>query len=500
MGDDGCTIIIRMLVPGAILTFDPIGLLQCPHCAGRFLGRHGALTCEQCGQAVPQHESIIDFVQDSVRSTLDDIDYDTFYRISEPAARSVIKHMTASAGDLWPPSLGRAIEVGAGTGGATMGISALATFEHLVVTDISYKMLRLCQRNLQAANLLRPRDMTFVTYGATQKCFRPASFDTAIGSAVLHHITDVGAFLADLADILTPAGAAFFVEPCLPFHRAVVATLADIVAGLIRGGVAYDDPGIIRMCNWMAEIRCNLLHQGDLEFLAAREDKHMFGREGIEALAHSAGFPQAVALPFGPDPSGETTLRVYLGQCDIELQMIDRVCALLPVHAPRHMAGLDPGDQAPSYLLCFSKAETSFPQLRPRNSNALAETRTAPPLPIVHCYVTLQILEVAEQTSITIDGWCFSHADLAWLVADMDGASWKFPIWLPRPDVQAAMNIDGDAPTVNVVCSGASGGIAVDRTTDAFHVDVAVMTVDGIVVPLGRAAMTRQDATVTIAR
>jgi ubiquinone/menaquinone biosynthesis C-methylase UbiE len=474
------------------------GVLQCPRCAGELVDRANALLCGTCGTTVPCADGIIDFVQDSARSTLDDIDYDQFYRITEVAARQVIENMAASAGALWPGSLGRVLEIGAGTGGATMGLAALAQFQHLVVTDISSKMLGLCQRNLKAAGLLRPQDMTFVTYGATQKCFQPGSFDTAIGSAVLHHITDVEAFLADLAQTLTATGVAFFIEPSLPFHRAIAGMLADTIAALIRDGVPYDHPGIIRACNWTAETRCNLLHQGDLEFLATREDKHMFDRDEIAAVARRAGFAHSAAMVGGLDPFGEQTIRTYLTQSEVEETMIGRICAELPTHWRRHMALLNPDDRTPSYVLCFSKAASPHQPL-PSTLSRTPSPQVAAEPPAIRCYLTARYQENESQPSVMVDGWCFSHADLAWLIVEHDGRTQKFPIWLPRPDVQAIINAAGEMPSLNVLCSGTLGRLAIEPRT-AVHIEVRVGTVDGMEVPLGCVTLTRQTPELCIVR
>jgi SAM-dependent methyltransferase len=221
-------------------------LLQCPHCAAKLSIAADALICSRCGDRVPIEDGIIDVVRGSLRTKLDDLDYDAFYRVNKDASLAQASTLIDQAGAWWPTTLGRTLEVGAGTGGATMGLAAKAAMSGLVVTDVSPKMLRLCQRNLQNAGLLR-RDMMFVTYGATRSCFQSGSFDTVIGSAVLHHIADFKSFLAEVSKLLKPNGRAFFIEPALPFHRGLIAALADIIAELTRDGIAFDDPGVIRI-------------------------------------------------------------------------------------------------------------------------------------------------------------------------------------------------------------------------------------------------------------
>ena len=453
------------------LKFDPIDVLQCPQCEGPLRRETVALVCEGCGNQTPYRDGIIDFVQDSARTKLDDIDYDQFYRISEPAARQLVENMKESAIRHWPPSLGMVIEIGAGTGGATMGIAATVQFEHLVVTDISRKMLGLCQRNLRAANLLRTHDMTFVTYGTTQKCFRSSSFDSAVGSAVLHHITDVQAFLSDLARILKPSAVAFFVEPGLRFHRALAAMLSDIVADLMREGVRYDDAAIIRMCNWIAETRCNIINQGDLEFLATREDKHLFVAEDIEELGLSSGFGESFAQPFGADPTGEATLRTYLSQSGVEQAMIDRACAAIPHHSGKYMDLLGPLDKAPTYILGFIKTEGVRP------SSERESLPNAPPP--VRSYLTITRKNGGPRSVLSIGGWLVSRADVKSLVVDCGSAKLSLPVWLPRPDVQFIINEAGEIPAINALCSGVAGQIEVETAGAALDIAFHALTTDG---------------------
>jgi SAM-dependent methyltransferase len=432
----------------------PAGL-QCPKCAGDLIAANGTLRCVDCGAEFPFDDGIVDFVEGSAHTKLDDIDYNEFYRISEPAARGLIGGMQVAAGALWPTSLGRALEIGAGTGGATMGLVARSPFDHLTVTDISLKMLRLCRENLAAANLWRPDDISLVTYGATQRCFKPGSFDTCVGTAVLHHILDVRAFLADLSSFLAPRGIAFFVEPCFAFHRALVATLSEIVAALIRDGVPYDDLDIIRVCNWIAETRCNLLHQGDLEFLATREDKHMFESQRVKELARSAGFGETIPIPLSPDPTGEATTRTYLGQAGVSAAMMERICDGLSVYGADHMASLDAVDRSPSYLLYLRKAEE--------------------PAEAVRYFLSVS----ASHGEIAIKGWSYAPYDLQYLVLEQGGRTTRLPIWLPRPDVQAIMNAARAAPPANAICSGIDARIGCERGRWPLKLKLSVIDCDG---------------------
>jgi ubiquinone/menaquinone biosynthesis C-methylase UbiE len=444
-------------------------VLQCSQCAGKLSVAADGLVCFRCGDRIPVEDGIIDFVRGSSRTKLDDIDYDAFYRVNKDASLAQASTLIDQAGAWWPITLGRTLEIGAGTGGATMGLVAKAAMSDLVVTDVSSKMLRLCRRNLQNAGLLR-RDTMFVTYGATQSCFQPGSFDTAIGSAVLHHIADFKAFLAEVSKLLKPNGRAFFIEPALPFHRELVAALADIIAELTSDGIAFDDPGVVRIVNWIAEVECNIAHHECLEFLSSREDKHLFIRSEIEEIAGAAGFARVAVIPFGIDPTGEPTLRTYLNLCQIDQTLVDRVCQVLPHCWTKYLSQLKPEDCSPSYLFCF------------QNGSSMQQGKWEP-----RFHFNLE----RSDKGVKIEGWCMASAPLAWVLAEAAGQTHKLPIWRPRPDVQARANRDAPYPAVNALCSGVSEEIECPKIAMVPEIILSAVTTTGVRLPLGRFSVGR---------
>ena len=447
-------------------------ILQCPHCAAKLSVAADALVCSRCGDRVPVEDGIIDFVRGSSRTKLDDLDYDAFYRVNKDASLAQTSTLIDQAGAWWPTTLGRTLEIGAGTGGATMGLVAKAAMSDLVVTDISPKMLRLCQRNLQNAGLLRG-DIMFVTYGATESCFQSGSFDTVIGNAVLHHIADFKAFLAEVSKLLKPNGRAFFIEPALPFHRELIAALADIIAELTSAGIAFDDPGVARIVNWIAEVSCNIAHHGCLEFLSTREDKHLFIRSEIEEIAGTAGFTRVAIIPFDIDPTGEPTLRSYLHLCGIDQPLVDRVCQILPHYGPKYLSQLKPEDQSASYLLCFV------------NGIAMQQDKWEPRF---HFNVE------RSEKGVKIDGWCMASAPLAWVIAEAVGETHKLPVWRPRPDVQAMANRDRPYPAIHALCSGVSEEIEFSGNAKVAEIVLSAVTTTGVKIPLGRFGVKKQTA------
>src|SRR5262249_27344967 len=160
--------------------------------------------------------------------------------------------------------------------------------------------------------------------------------------------------LADVHRILKSDGRAFFLEPNHRFHHALYATLADIVAFHLLKGVDPMDPDLSRMTSWICETRCNSLHSGDFEFLATREDKHMFTREDVRTLAADVGFARGEALPVNLDPIGLHTAEVYLAQCGLSAERLGELKWLMPAFRERYFDLLSPDDQSPSYVLAFT--------------------------------------------------------------------------------------------------------------------------------------------------
>ena len=92
-------------------------VLQCSQCAGKLSVAADGLVCFRCGDRIPVEDGIIDFVRGSSRTKLDDIDYDAFYRVNKDASLAQASTLIDQAGAWWPTTLGRTLEVGAGTGG-----------------------------------------------------------------------------------------------------------------------------------------------------------------------------------------------------------------------------------------------------------------------------------------------------------------------------------------------------------------------------------------------
>ena len=473
---------------GATCDASVLALLRCPVC-GQSLARsaHGQVACSACAASVQVHNGILDFVAGTASTQLDQIDYDRFYAIDENHARMTYDDIRTTAGRLWPADLGDALEIGCGTGGFSMAMLTRMPASRVVLTDVSLKMLAICRDRLGRMTGLRPRSVNYATYSGTQDCFRPGAFDTCFGTAVVHHVLDVPLFLRQVHRLLKPSGAAFFMEPNLRFHQALTETLAEILAAWLREDTV-PQADISPMLNWMAEVHCNVVNTGDLDVLADREDKHLFTGEGFEAMAREAGFASAEALACNPDPDGLRTIGAYLDQIGVGRETLTRLRSAWPSAAATRFGVLAPRDSAPSYVFWLKsggRRQTAPARNRAVTGGLLA--KDSPKEPPVRLWLALALEQAERGLELVLDGWCLAPFPVRAVQVAVTGRRRRMPVWLPRPDVHAAINADGAYPPLHSLCSGTRGRIALEPADDgSAEVCVEIVAADGTVLPRGR--------------
>ena len=431
----------------------------CPECQGALQAGIGkALTCTSCKSRVPVVEGIADFVRGRFDTALNVEAYEQEHGIDETQAAELYRLIRASAGHRWPNSLGSVVEIGCGTGFYSRGLLSNNEASDVVMTDVSVGMLRVCRENLHRRGLLAERSVAFATYSSHEASIRDGAFDTCVGTSVLHHIPDVGAFLAAISRGLRPGGRAFFLEPNRRFYMALGQSLADVVALLLPGHQGHPE-GLQPLLNWLAQQRLETLHQDDIEFLSTLEDKHQFSAEQVARLGEDAGFATSEAIPFGPDPTGTATLRGLLGEIGLEASVVETVTRMMASIGPRYMSLLGPADAAPTLLIWLTKADVAIeprprlPRVRPPAS--VPDPRLGGVAP--RCHLTVVATVAAGQLELHVSGWCLSNLDIEWVRVRAQREMRNAPVWLPRPDVQRAMNPHGHYAPWNALCCGVDG-------------------------------------------
>jgi SAM-dependent methyltransferase len=361
--------------------------------------------------------------------------------------------------------------------------------QKVVLTDISPKMLGICRERLRQAMPERVQSFDFATYSGTERCFRDDSFDSCFGTAVVHHITDVPAFLEQVNDLLKPGGFAFFMEPNRSFHRALAATMAEVVSDFLRDGtIAASDSS--RMLNWTAEVHCNIVNMGDTEVLAEREDKHLFDGATFLNWARDAGFGGAAALPCDPDPTGWGTMQNYLQQFGITPGGFAALAQAWPAKSRRHFAALTSNDQSPSYLFWLRKV--TWPAAALRDGPMTQGPGPVRALP-TEFWVSAGAKYRDDTLEINLSGWCLADVPVASVQIVVGDIRRRLPIWLPRSDVQSAVNAKGLYPVLHAMCSGFEGVIrdgAGPRRKKTIDLVFQVICCDGSVLDAGVVSLT----------
>ena len=415
--------------------------------------------CDRCDTPVTVTGGILDFTHGSPAALTTPGEYDARHQIDDERSAARYRDLKRLAGERWPTSLGSVLEVGCGTGLLTRGLVRGDDAIDLTATDISLPMLLATRGHLERAGLLSNIPVTFAAHDGTEPVFRDNIFDTAVGTSVLHHITDVRGFLANVFRWLKPGGRAFFTEPNLRYHRALGQTLADIIAIMYRSDPEFSH-GRQTLLNLVGQWRQGILHQNDLPFLSGLDDKHMFASDKFEAMGREIGFATALAIPVAYSPTGLGFVHRLCAQIGIGEPVRSSVLGLLPAYANRYMSLLSDRDQTGSFLFWLEKG--TGPAIRHFSGPPAPDA--APPDDLPESFRTgglpprwsleLTASRTENGVAVLLHGWCLVNTDVTWVRVALNGAVRQTPVWLPRPDVQEAINDAGLYASWNALCSG----------------------------------------------
>src|SRR6266511_5003167 len=99
---------------------------------------------------------------------------------------------------------GKVLEIGCGTGFFIVNLWQAGLVRQAFATDISPGMVEVCQRNARNVGL---KNLEGRAADAENLPYKTGSFDLVVGHAVLHHLPDVPASLAECYRVLKPGGA-----------------------------------------------------------------------------------------------------------------------------------------------------------------------------------------------------------------------------------------------------------------------------------------------------
>jgi ubiquinone/menaquinone biosynthesis C-methylase UbiE len=236
----------------------------------------------------------------------------------------------------------RVLDVGAGTGFFVLNLWQAGFVGRAFACDLSPGMLEACSAN--AGRLGCPLDARVADAEALPYADR--SFDLVVGHAVLHHLPDPGAAMAEIRRVLAPGGAVLLAgEPSRLGSRIAdvsrrVARAATLAAGRRWPGIlarhpepTTDGERVERALEWSVDL--HTFEPEDLEEMARRAG---FGavRSGTEELASSVvGWAvRTVEYLVRPEVLGARwpwiAYRTYLGLYALDRSVLSR---LVPARA-----------------------------------------------------------------------------------------------------------------------------------------------------------------------
>jgi ubiquinone/menaquinone biosynthesis C-methylase UbiE len=175
---------------------------------------------------------------------------------------------------------GKVLEIGSGTGFFIINLAQAGLVHEPYATDISPGMVEVCLRNAQNVGV---HNMKARTADAEALPFEDGFFDMVVGHAVLHHLPDVQAAMAEALRVLKPGGALVIAGEPTRLGFKLVGVAKRATAELMKSVGAR--VGLARAPGEKGE------HDGDPEArLEPHVDLHEFHPHMVKQWAKDAGF------------------------------------------------------------------------------------------------------------------------------------------------------------------------------------------------------------------
>jgi ubiquinone/menaquinone biosynthesis C-methylase UbiE len=191
--------------------------------------------------------------------------------------RQVRAKLQKALGTLPDRPFAEALEIGSGTGYFSLNLLQLGVVERLVATDISPGMLA----ELAATSRRLGLEVETRAIDAERLPFEDRSFDLVFGHAVLHHLPDLQAGLAEMHRVLKPGGTLVFCGE--PSHYG------DLLASVPKRGARLVAP-LWRAALGASRRRTDPTLRRDGHELEPEVDVHAFAPRRLGALLARAGF------------------------------------------------------------------------------------------------------------------------------------------------------------------------------------------------------------------
>jgi ubiquinone/menaquinone biosynthesis C-methylase UbiE len=178
---------------------------------------------------------------------------------------------------------GPVLELGCGTGKATVGLCKSEAFPWFLITDSSKTFLDITRRKLER-NGIALGNVRFAVFSDTDLDRLPVgSLSAIVLRSTLHHFTDVPRWIAAAARTLRPGGTLVFEEPCSPGYL-LMGLVAQVAATTQNNGLTQEQR---EQAAYLAET-IKAYHRRDLD-KSAWEDKHVFRPDEMIVWGRDAG-------------------------------------------------------------------------------------------------------------------------------------------------------------------------------------------------------------------
>jgi ubiquinone/menaquinone biosynthesis C-methylase UbiE len=207
--------------------------------------------------------------------------YDDHYGIqaADESGRGIANLLKRFDSDLSGPVL----ELGCGTGKATVGLCKSGAFPWYLITDSSKTFIDITRTKL-TRNGVPLASVRFAVFADTDLDRLPAaSLSAIVLRSVLHHFTDVPRWIEAAARTLRPGGTLIFEEPCSPGYL-LMGVIAKMAATLPGSGLTSKER---EQAAYLAETM-KAYHRRDVD-KSTWEDKHVFRPDEMMLWGRNAG-------------------------------------------------------------------------------------------------------------------------------------------------------------------------------------------------------------------
>ncbi|MCC6661173.1 MAG: class I SAM-dependent methyltransferase [Phycisphaerales bacterium] len=240
------------------------------------------------------------------RYAFDEAGYDAQYA-SDPAnltpGRGVVALLKDTSADFSAP----AIEIGCGTGLASLGVVESAAYPLVLLTDPSTAFLGITRSKVRGHGFDESRVRYAVLMAEEIDRLPPDTFSLVLLRSTLHHVLDVAAFISAAGRALKPGGALVFQEPCQEGY-ILMGALTQFLPALARAAGRPLGPEQVKRVEGFANAM-KYYSRRDIDKTKA-EDKWLFRVDELAARAAAAGLsmdfrPNMAFEYYAPYPPGQ---------------------------------------------------------------------------------------------------------------------------------------------------------------------------------------------------